>query len=572
MVGRRHLAVIDEAWARRGSTAVVVVAGAVGTLERIWLLAHLHLFGDEAIVGLMARQIGSGHPLTFYWGQTYGGVEPYVAALMRLVNDGPVGLNATPMVLSAIASVLVGAIVAEVAGSRRLGTLAGAVAWIWPYSYVWNSVREGGFRFTTLCCGLGMVLGAVRMRGGRGGKWTCLLFGLAAGLGWWSSPEIVYFVVPTAVVVVAAIASEVKVMKVRGNAGGGAVWYRGRIAAAVLGALVGSLPWIYTNIGNGFASLNLGAQVTPSTTPFSGRLSTFFHQTLPVQLGLKALFTGAWIGGPIWGRLLMLVISLIILAAGIRAIQTAQRGDIRPLALGLGIIALPFLIAANPASDYWVDGRYGVYVGPIIVTFVFSAAFAFSPQGLAPDPTERRHRVRRNRSPLELKSSTALGLSAVIVVAAGLLTITDGQITSGTPVIGSSAYFSSWHDPDQEIRLVVTNMVRSHIRYAYGTYWTSYDLDFLGSGRVVVTPSPHDFNRWTTATKAVANAATPSWLFFPPARTTAATLAFSNPQVGPGGYSETAFVALLRQLRVGYHIVHLGILDAVTPDRAVTLP
>jgi hypothetical protein len=115
-------------------------------------------------------------------------------------------------------------------------------------------------------------------------------------------------------------------------------------------------------------------------------------------------------------------------------------------------------------------------------------------------------------------------------------------------------------------------MANAHIRYAYGTYWTSYDLDFLGPGRVVVSPSPHDVNRWTTATAAVAHAARPSWLFFPPDRTAEATTVFSNPETGPGGYTEPAFVALLDHLGVGYHVVHLGILDAVTPDRAVSLP
>ncbi len=561
---------VGGAWVRLASTVTIVGAGVVGALERIWLLAHLHLSGDEAVVGLMARQIGSGHLTTFYWGQTYGGVEPYAASLMRLVNDGPVGLNAAPVVLSAIASVLIGAIVADVTGSRRLAMLAGATAWVWPYAYVWNSVREGGFRFVTLCCGLGMVLCALRIRGGQDGRWTCLLLGLAAGLGWWSSPEFVYFAVPALVLIVTTIASEMKAGN--RNVAGRPPWYRGRVALALLGAVVGAIPWIYTNIGNGFASLNYGAQVTVSQSTYTGRLSIFFHQVLPMQLGLKTLLTGAWIGGPVLGRVLMVAAALVIGAAGVQAVRSARSGDVRPLALALGVVVLPFLMAANPATGYWPDGRYGVYVGPIIVTFVFAAAGAGPIGNEEVAPRHRRHRLRSGRQAAALHTFTALALGALAIAATGLLTIIDGQITAATPVIGSSAFFSAWHDPDEPIRQAVTNMANAHIRYAYGTYWTSYDLDFLGPGRVVVSPSPLDVNRWTTATAAVAHAARPSWLFFPPGRTAAATTVFTDSETGPGGYTEPAFVALLHHLGVGYHVVHLGILDAVTPDRAVSLP
>ena len=54
--------------------------GSYGVLLRIWLLAHLPLFGDEAAVGLMARGILAGHFDAFYWGSTYSGGEPYVVA------------------------------------------------------------------------------------------------------------------------------------------------------------------------------------------------------------------------------------------------------------------------------------------------------------------------------------------------------------------------------------------------------------------------------------------------------------------------------------------------------------
>ncbi len=66
---------------RFAPVVLAILAIAYGAVLRLWLLVHLPLFGDEAVVGLMARQIDAGHFTAFYWGQFYGGVEPYPAAL-----------------------------------------------------------------------------------------------------------------------------------------------------------------------------------------------------------------------------------------------------------------------------------------------------------------------------------------------------------------------------------------------------------------------------------------------------------------------------------------------------------
>ena len=58
---------------------------ALGLLLRCWYLTHQPTNSDVAIVGLMARQILHGHFSAFYWGQTYGGVEPYLVAVMFAV-------------------------------------------------------------------------------------------------------------------------------------------------------------------------------------------------------------------------------------------------------------------------------------------------------------------------------------------------------------------------------------------------------------------------------------------------------------------------------------------------------
>ena len=73
---------------------------------------------------------------------------------------------------------------------------------MWPYVVIYQSVREVGFRYATLCCGLTAVLCSVRVYLRRAGRPTFLLLGIALGLGWWASAEIVYFAVPSLVLLV----------------------------------------------------------------------------------------------------------------------------------------------------------------------------------------------------------------------------------------------------------------------------------------------------------------------------------------------------------------------------------
>jgi predicted membrane-bound mannosyltransferase len=78
---------------------VVAIAVCYGIALRLWLLFHLPLFGDEAVVGLMAKRINGGHLSVFYWGQSYGGAEPYLAALLlRVGGSSSVSLNLTAAV------------------------------------------------------------------------------------------------------------------------------------------------------------------------------------------------------------------------------------------------------------------------------------------------------------------------------------------------------------------------------------------------------------------------------------------------------------------------------------------
>ncbi len=85
-----------------GLLAVAVLALAYGLVLRGWLLVQLPIWGDEAIVGIMARAIDGGHFTAFIWGQHYGGLESYLMALvLKVGGGGERALNATPALLCA---------------------------------------------------------------------------------------------------------------------------------------------------------------------------------------------------------------------------------------------------------------------------------------------------------------------------------------------------------------------------------------------------------------------------------------------------------------------------------------
>ena len=241
----------------------VVLTGAYGIVIRVWLLTHLPLFGDEAVVGLMGRGILAGRLDAFYWGQNYGGAEPYaVAAVLGPINGGPMGLNATPAILAAVASVVAYGVLRTGRASRPLAAAGGAMVWIWPYAATWNSVREIGFRGATLCCGLVLVLCALRVHQHRAGTTTRLFLGLAAGAGWWASPEIVYFAVPAVVLLVNGwdrLFSSPAVEQRRWSG----PWHVSPLLLSTAGFVIGALPWLYANVRSGFASLRFGTPAPP---------------------------------------------------------------------------------------------------------------------------------------------------------------------------------------------------------------------------------------------------------------------------------------------------------------------
>ena len=399
----------------------IVVAVIAGALLRAWYLFHAPSDSDVAVVGLMANAILHGHFNAFYWGQAYGGVEPYAAAgMFVLFGHSVLVLNLTPALLSGGAAVLTWRAALRLVRFRPLAAFAGALVWVAPDTAILNSTRELGFRGVTMICGVACVLIALRLLDGSQGFVDVVALGLLAGLGWWSSPEVVYFLLPAGLLLLGAVF------------GGGLSprrWIT-RLAAGAAAFVVGALPWFWANINSGFLSLKSSSfpsgTLSSLNTGYWGRMNVFLHYSLPTELNVRRLVTGNFLFGTSGsGVAHALSVSLTILLCailGLSVVICASRGG-RWFAVAIAVAAFPFLFAAQPGTWYWTDGRYITFLGPLLAL------------AAVPGVEEAVHRFSR-RAGGDASAITVAALSGALAVTMvlSLFTVGGRQPDLGHPV------------------------------------------------------------------------------------------------------------------------------------------
>ena len=514
-------------------TPAVVCLVALGALLRAWMLWHAPLNADEANAGLMARQILHGHFYTFFWGGRYGGIEPYaIAPLVLVFGNNPIALNAGPAILSGVTCLLVWRVGLLVFRSRPVAAAAGAAAWVWPENNLWLSTRESGFRQATFVCGLLVLLFATRAayRPQPGSRRDWQLLGLAAGAGWWSSPEIVYYLAPAGVLLLTRYG---RARRDRDSE----VW--GRMARATVYALVGALPWLYTNVRTGFLSLS---QPT-SHTSYGTRLHVFAAKVAPMLLGFRAEGAGQWtLRAPVARGLDAVAVELLI-AAAMAAFWWRPRARF----LVAGIVLFPFLYAAFPPNGFWNDGRYGAPLAPMIVLVLIGGG-ALLLRRLA------------DRAPQVAAGVGAAAALALLATVAATFNLSQGQ------ALGSwSALTSFGPDPNAGTRRVVSDLAALHVRYAYATYWISYDVMFLSGNRI--TMSEIDDIRWRSAYDAVNASPDPAWVYVNPRAEKAAADQFGVTDLG---FPESQIIDYLRRHGIAYRFHRFALVDVIQPARKVT--
>lgn len=544
---------------RTPATVVVIVGGLAGLFERAWLLFHLPINADQAIVGLMAKQILHGHTTAFYWGQSYGGAEPYVvAALSVVLGKSAVATSATAAILAAVAAALTYVCARQLSGNRTIAVLAATAVWVWPEEAIWHSTTEFGFRGVTLVCGLLCLVLALRIDARGESVPVVLGLGLAAGVGWWSSPEILYFLFPVLLVL---LFGKTRAWR-PGNRHSGLI---ARVVLAVAGFLVGALPWLVANIRSGFASLessSTGVPVSERTSYFS-RIGIFFRHALPQQLGLinpirqgvvPLTGDGKWVLGGHFGPVSYVVVLVLIIAMILFGL--AVGGVARPMVVGL--IAFPFMYAVPLSTFFWEDGRYGPYLPVLVVLCAVSVVGGLSPEHVS----SFGHFGQRRASP------AVQWLGSLVVVVAALFGAFGLHQVYGTAGFGPTKLASNWGDPENPVQTTVNAMLARGITVAWSGYWISNVLDEVGGGKVQVAVV--GTVREPSMQKAALNDPNAAWIFFPEGNDLAAAHAFQATVPGPLNWNLASFEALLRSKGIGYSTHPVGVLVALQPHSAVT--
>jgi hypothetical protein len=325
---------------------IAALAALVGIGLRVWYVTSPlgPPDSDESVVGLMARHILKGELFTFYWGQPYG--SSHEALLVALLRGAGVPMRAAmelvPFALAVVCALLVWRIGLAVAG-RATGILAGVVFWISSTGFVWNSTKERAFYSVIVVFGLAIVLFAIRL-GERVTRRDAVLFGLAAGSGWWASPQIIYLAIPT------GLWLAWRLLRRRDAEAMRAAPY------ALVAAIVASLPWIYTNVRNPLASLRVAASV-PNTT-YLFRLNLFRVTAFPIALGAKLPMRRTWWGGD-FGKVGFVVAVALL---GVAFVLLPARANV----VRIGLVLYPLIFAALPTSFYVGEPRYLALMWPLV--------------------------------------------------------------------------------------------------------------------------------------------------------------------------------------------------------------
>jgi 4-amino-4-deoxy-L-arabinose transferase-like glycosyltransferase len=461
--------VVLPKWVRYVLIVGVVIGIALGAFLRIWALGREPVNADEAVVGLMAHEILHGHFSAFYWGQNYGGAEPYVVALVfALVGQSAFSLGLTPVLLAAIAAILTWRI------GRRLFTpqiaiAAGLVAWVWPEVFIWQSTLEYGFRFAVLDVGLGAVLCTLDLLSRPPGlrrRIDATAIGLLLGVGWWASPEIAYFAIPIIFIILVDLVRRRLLVTVT------------EFALALVTFVVGALPWIVANIASGAASLHSGPQPDPS---FTSHLETLRQHVVPIYLGLALPVSGRFVVPHELGRLLE-VVALVLALAICAALVVFKRG----IVVVAMVVIFPVVFAASPATWFWQDGRYAINIVPA------DALLAAAGTDALVDAIARRRRVG-----IRVDSGVARALAlTLIVVLAGVVTVVDARLIApfrpGSPT-GPSATWTSWHTDATGYASTLSNeLVTAGIHDVISGYWVATSLTFVSNGTVTASDVRYD--------------------------------------------------------------------------------
>lgn len=468
---------------RRDPFAIgLTVALLVGLGLRLAIVASPlgEIDGDEAVVGLMARHIAFlGERPVFYWGQPYlGSLEAFTAApLFRLFDSSTLLLKLVPTAYSlgflAFSAILARQLFGLGAGLATAAYLAFPPA-VWA---VWSTKARGGYAEVLF---LGQALLLVTLALARfPNRRLAMLWGLLAGLAFWTHLLAVVYLVPALLYLVLG----------RGR------WTLGHVGMLALGVLVGMLPLLIDNVATGFKTV--AALLQPPDLPVDppAQFVRFFRVGVPVLLGLgqpttsQTLFDLDWPQRPA-GHLAIAVVALVAVSAAVLVHLPALRRLVRCGADDLSAPALLILVA--------------VVIPPVVALTRFGF-FVSEPR-------------------------YALPLYSAVPLLVGALWRLPWRAVRW-PLVGVVLAFNLWSLVSTDPRLwrpedtpdstaatraaLVQSLVAQDRHQMYTDYWIGYPIMFETRETVLAYVISGGFNRYVPPADNVQRTPNPAWVFEP---------------------------------------------------------
>jgi len=260
------------------------------------------------------------------------------------------------------------------------------------------------------------------------------LFGLAAGLAFWQTSQIVPIIVAVAI---------------------WSVWKAPRCLrvawVAVLAAVLGALPWIIWNATNSWASFDLPSG---ASSTYTHRLRVFFSPVLPMMLGIRT---------PVSQQPLLLpsaVVNLVYLLLLALVLWGAWRTRRRPVSLLYVAAAVyPFVYGLAAQTFDSSDPRYLVVMTPVLVLLVAQV----------------------------LTSWWRGAIAVAVAVAISVLTIYRME-----PLPTKALASGSLPTAPRDLSPLVATLDRLRLSRVYAPYLLAYVLDFHTQERIIGVEAKFD--------------------------------------------------------------------------------
>jgi hypothetical protein len=457
---RLSLPTPDPVSGRRGqaSTRILLLAClpavAIGLLIRVWLMrtSLSALNADEAITGLQAFEVLSGHFRIVVAGNEYGSTtEAYLLAPFLAFWTGAWPLHILQVVLSAVASYALYRLALPIFGRVSAAALA-LIGWTTSGAMVLIFLRAY-MHYTTgfIAQVAALALACHAMRTQQKLARTAVFAGFAAGFAAWSHP--VFGTVALLALVAPTLYRWRALLR----------WWLPLAAGGVLGAS----PWLFFMVQNGWPESSLP---TVATT-YSERLTNFVTELLPRAFGLRTP-DGDWVGP---NAVAVGVAALLITSSIVGMVVLVMRKGAQTLPiLVAGVLAFPLLAMFTPLG-FVTDARYAMPFMPQLLMGL-GAWLLLTPQ-----------RIRDS-------------LWLVVTVP------TVWALSLSVPLAQQQVGWE-WLDPDADAKQVVSELDSRQIPYIAGDYWCSYLVDYLGGGRLQAAV---DYTVRLADENATVNAADPS--------------------------------------------------------------